>query len=96
LGLGPKSPNSTAASPQQQQPGIVDRVSGAVTSLFAGSPKETGEDVQHTFPAHSDNVPRVGGKPNTVWVLIKISFCRFRDTCLPLFVNFFLDPVALL
>lgn len=62
LGLGPKSPNA-AASPQQ--PGIVNRVSGAVTSLFAGSPKETGEDVQHTFPAHSDNVPGVGGEKTT-------------------------------
>jgi len=65
LGLGPSSPNA-AASPQPQQPGIVGRVSGAVSSLFAGSPKETGEDVQHTFPAHSDNMPtRVGDRGTT-------------------------------
>lgn len=62
LGLGPSSPNTAASPQQQQQPGIVNRVSGAVTSLFAGSPKETGEDVQHTFPAHSDNVSEVGDR----------------------------------
>jgi len=59
LGFGPSSPNAAAS---QQQPGIVNRVSGAVSSLFNGSPKETGEDVQHTFPAHSDDVPKAQGK----------------------------------
>jgi hypothetical protein len=65
LGLGASSPSS--ATPAASQPGVVDRVSAAVGSLFSGAPKgsATGEDLQHTFPAQSDYVPphqAVGGE----------------------------------
>jgi hypothetical protein len=63
LGLGPSSPNSVTSP---SQPGVVDRVTGAVSSLFTSSPKEssTGEDVQHTFPAQSDYVPPAATVPH--------------------------------
>lgn len=52
------SPSGHAAN-SPASPGIVDRVSGAVSSLFtAAAPKDTGEHLQHTFPAHSDDVVR--------------------------------------
>jgi hypothetical protein len=53
---------STDPVASQQQPGIVDRVSGAVSSFFTSSPKEVGDlkDVQDTFPAHSDYKPQPG------------------------------------
>ena len=43
---------NTANSPKT--PGIADRVSGAVSSLFTSAPNSTGERLQHTFPAQSD------------------------------------------
>lgn len=69
---GPSSPSKTtnggfnsAGSPQSgsspRSPGVVSRVSGAVTSLFSSSPKEDLHDQQHTFPAHSDYVKPAAG-----------------------------------
>jgi hypothetical protein len=52
--FGPASPTSPSS------PGVVNRVSGAVGSLFNPAPKETAERMQHTFPAHSD-YPAAGG-----------------------------------
>jgi len=49
--FGPASPSSGTPN----SPGIVDRVSGAVSSLFTSAPKDTGAHMQHTFPAHSDH-----------------------------------------
>ena len=63
LGLSPSAPNSETSS---SQPGVIDRVSGAMSSLFTSSPKEgtTGEKVQDTFPAHSDYVPPAATVPH--------------------------------
>lgn len=53
--------NKTNSPRNYQSIPIVDRVRGAASSLFAAAPKETGEHLQHTFPAHSDF-----GRPNAV------------------------------
>jgi hypothetical protein len=52
---------ASATSPSS--PGVVDRVSGAVGSLFNSAPKETAERMQHTFPAHSDYLAAGGAVP---------------------------------
>jgi hypothetical protein len=63
--FGPASPNSANTA---NSPGIVDRVSGAMSSLFSAAPKNTAERLQHTFPAHSDyhGQPRAAAATSSV------------------------------
>ena len=81
---GPASPSKTtnqgfnSGSPQSgtspRSPGVMSRVSGAVTSLFSSSPKEDLHDQQHTFPAHSDYVKPAAGAESSTNFAGKVTF----------------------
>ena len=51
--FGPAAPTTNNPN-SPKTPGVVDRVSGVMSSLFTTAPKQTAERLQHTFPAHSD------------------------------------------